>query len=91
MATQLQIYSICLSPFFFIWTLMYFDVLPTYYNKKIMLVGMPLSFLAVFCLYAAFLLVYGVLTFNDCSEAREELICEIIEAKEDLRRRKIIE
>lgn len=41
-------------------------------------------------IYAVCSVLYGVATFNDCSQAREELIKEIEEAKQDLRERKVI-
>lgn len=91
MATQLQKYLLFISPFLLLWVLMYFNIVPTYYDKKTVLISAPLLSIAALGLYAAYLVIYGVLTFNDCYEAREELIRDIAEAKEDLRRRKIIE
>lgn len=91
MATQLQIYSTFLSPFLLLWILMYLDILPTFYDKTTVLVGGPLCAVLALGMYAAGSVLYGVATFNDCAEAREELVREVIEAKKDLRRRKIID
>lgn len=38
-----------------------------------------------------FSIVHGVATFNDCADARKELIEEIKEARADLKKRKIID
>ncbi|KJH41096.1 Dolichol-phosphate mannosyltransferase subunit 3 [Dictyocaulus viviparus] len=40
--------------------------------------------------YASLSVVHGVVTFNDCPSAKEELLREIQEARDDLKRRKII-
>ncbi|CAI2350718.1 unnamed protein product [Caenorhabditis sp. 36 PRJEB53466] len=42
-------------------------------------------------IYAVFNVVSGVATFNDCSAAKEELLREIKEAREELKQKKIIE
>ena len=45
----------------------------------------------LFQFYAVFSVVHGVLTFNDCADARAELVNEIKEARADLQKRKIID
>ncbi|RCN50233.1 Dolichol-phosphate mannosyltransferase subunit 3 [Ancylostoma caninum] len=40
--------------------------------------------------YAVVSVVHGVLTFNDCPAAKDELLQEIKEAREDLKKRKVI-
>jgi len=50
----------------------------------------PILVIASFGLYALCSVLYGVFTFNDCPEAREELVNEIKQAKVELRKRNII-
>ncbi|KAL6739618.1 hypothetical protein Aduo_013052 [Ancylostoma duodenale] len=40
--------------------------------------------------YAVASVVHGVFTFNDCPAAKEELLQEIKEAREDLKKRRVI-
>ncbi|EYC40393.1 hypothetical protein Y032_0614g683 [Ancylostoma ceylanicum] len=44
----------------------------------------------VLYVYAIASVVHGVLTFNDCPAAKEELLQEIKEAREDLKKRKVL-
>ncbi|KAK5978691.1 Dolichol-phosphate mannosyltransferase subunit 3, partial [Trichostrongylus colubriformis] len=50
----------------------------------------PIYAVLLLGIYAASSVVYGVATFNDCPSAKDELVKEIKEAQEDLRKRKII-
>ncbi|ETN68348.1 Dolichol-phosphate mannosyltransferase subunit 3 [Necator americanus] len=50
----------------------------------------PIYAVLLLGIYAMASVVHGVLTFNDCQAAREELVKEIKEAREDLKKRKII-
>ncbi|CAB3410050.1 unnamed protein product [Caenorhabditis bovis] len=51
----------------------------------------PIFAVIMLGIYAVGSVVYGVATFNDCAEAREELIQEIKEAREDLKKRKVLD
>lgn len=52
-------------------------------NMNLILVS-PLIFIVLFGLYAVFVVLYRVFTFNNCEEAAKELQAEILEAKKDL-------
>ncbi|CAG9566381.1 unnamed protein product [Danaus chrysippus] len=52
-------------------------------NMKLIMIS-PIIFIILFGLYAVTVVLYRVLTFNDCKEAAEELQKEIIMAKKDL-------
>lgn len=47
----------------------------------------PLGLVVLFGLWALTVIVYRVITFNDCQEAAEELQQQIKEAKEDLKKK----
>ena len=47
----------------------------------------PLVLLVFFGIYSVLVICYRVVTFNDCPEAAEELQKQIVEAKEDLKKR----
>ncbi len=47
----------------------------------------PLGLAVMFALYAAFVVIYRTLTFNDCPEAADELQKQIKEAKADLKKK----
>lgn len=47
----------------------------------------PIYFLILFGLYSVSVILFRVLTFNNCEEAAKELQREIIEAKKDLHER----
>jgi len=47
----------------------------------------PLLLLVLFGIYSVFVICYRVATFNDCPEAADELQKQIIEAKEDLKKK----
>ncbi|XP_054289590.1 dolichol-phosphate mannosyltransferase subunit 3-like [Macrosteles quadrilineatus] len=51
------------------------------------IVALPVLLAGVFGIYAASVVLWRVYTFNDCDDAAKELQKQIIEAKEDLRRR----
>lgn len=50
----------------------------------------PLIYLFLFALYAAFNIIYGVLTFNDCEDAKKKLFVEIKEAREFMKKKGVI-
>lgn len=60
-------------------------------NRISLLIYSPLIIVGTIGVYAITAVIYGVTTFNDCQQAKEDLMEEIVEAKSDLRRRKIIE
>lgn len=92
MATQLQLYVLYALPAIFTWLLVFFNFLPTLgVYRSTLLIGGPLLAVAALAVYAVSWVLYGVATFNDCGDARTELVAEIKEAKEDLRRRKVID
>ncbi|KAL0962553.1 hypothetical protein UPYG_G00341650 [Umbra pygmaea] len=71
------------------WALMTFDLLdlkiPGTYREVAW--PMPVYLLVVFGCYSLATVGYRVATFNDCEEASIELQAQIMEAKEDLRRK----
>ncbi|CAJ0602715.1 unnamed protein product [Cylicocyclus nassatus] len=50
----------------------------------------PIYAVLLLGVYALTSVVHGVMTFNDCRDAKEELVREIKEAREDLKKKKII-
>ncbi|KAE9421047.1 hypothetical protein Angca_008794 [Angiostrongylus cantonensis] len=50
----------------------------------------PIYAVLLLAVYALISVVYGVATFNDCPLAKEELLKEIKEARDDLKQRKVI-
>uniref|UniRef100_A0A915PXP5 Dolichol-phosphate mannosyltransferase subunit 3 n=1 Tax=Setaria digitata TaxID=48799 RepID=A0A915PXP5_9BILA len=94
MVSQLVIYSLHITPLIAVWIALLYDWLPythhftrKYYHSILYL---PLYAIFLFGIYAVFNVLYGVATFNDCPEAREELKKEIDDAKADLRKRNVI-
>lgn len=77
-----------------IWIALLYDWLPYTYNftKKYYDSILYFPIYVIFSLGIYFLcnVIYGVATFNDCPETREELKKEIEDAKMDLKRRNII-
>ena len=47
----------------------------------------PLLLLIVFGIYSLLVICYRVVNFNDCPEAADELQKQIVEAKEDLKKK----
>ena len=47
----------------------------------------PVLLLILFGIYSVLVICYRVVTFNDCPEAAEELQKQIVEAKEDLKKK----
>lgn len=94
MVSQIVIYSLHVAPLIAIWFALLHDWLPYTHNftQKYyeLILYLPIYAIISLGIYATCSVIYGVATFNDCSEAREELKREIDDAKEDLRRRKII-
>ncbi|RWS31871.1 dolichol-phosphate mannosyltransferase subunit-like protein, partial [Leptotrombidium deliense] len=56
-------------------------------NVKFHVLFAPLYALIIFGLICLILLLYRVFTFNNCSEAYNELKQQIVEAREDLKRK----
>ncbi|KAG8250431.1 dolichol-phosphate mannosyltransferase subunit 3 [Homalodisca vitripennis] len=48
---------------------------------------LPVIVVGVFGIYAAFVVLWRVYTFNDCEDAAKELQQQILEAKDDLRKK----
>ena len=96
MATQLTLFIFRILPFFTFWLILLvkpslFYSMPWLVEQRIqLLIYSPLVLLASLGIYAALTVIYGVATFNDCKQARESLIAEVAEAKEDLMKRGII-
>lgn len=94
MVSQAVIYSLHFAPLFAIWIALLYDWLPYTHDftRKYYEFILYLPVYAIFLLgiYAICNVLYGVVTFNDCAEAREELKKEIADAKADLRRRNVI-
>jgi len=98
MATQLQHFALTALIFIIPWLCICFNAVPAGISSLLHLnshrlewtVGAPVVVLAALGFYAMGSVIYGVYTFNDCPEARRELIGEIEEAKRDLRRRRVI-
>lgn len=71
------------------WGLLTFDVLdlqlPQAYREVVW--PMPVYLLVVFGCYSLATVGYRVATFNDCEEAAKELQSQIIEAREDLKKK----
>uniref|UniRef100_A0A1I7TX76 Dolichol-phosphate mannosyltransferase subunit 3 n=1 Tax=Caenorhabditis tropicalis TaxID=1561998 RepID=A0A1I7TX76_9PELO len=95
MASQLVIYSAHVVLFVLVWLLAYLEVVPvvSYLPECAHNIVYYAPVFAVFILaiYAAFNVVYGVATFNDCAEARSDLLREIQEARGELKQKKIID
>ncbi|XP_077295832.1 dolichyl-phosphate mannosyltransferase subunit 3 [Arctopsyche grandis] len=47
----------------------------------------PIIFVILFGLYAVFVVLYRVFTFNDCEYAAKELQGQIVQAREDLKQK----
>lgn len=94
MVSQLIIYSLHVTPLIAIWVALLNDWLPYTHNftRKYyeLILYLPVYAIILLGIYATCNVFYGVATFNDCPEAREELKKEIDDAKEDLRKRKVI-
>ncbi|CAA94605.1 putative dolichol-phosphate mannosyltransferase subunit 3 [Caenorhabditis elegans] len=95
MVSQLVTYSAHVILFVLVWLLAYTDVVPvlSYLPECLHCLVNYAPFFAVLFLgiYAVFNVVYGVATFNDCAEAKVELLGEIKEAREELKRKRIID
>lgn len=90
MATQLTIYLTILTPLLLIWSYSLYATNSTNNKNFNIILSLPFVGIITLGIYALGSVINGVTKFNDCREAREELIQEIQEAKEDLRKRKII-
>ena len=61
------------------------NILSTDFYHPILTFWWPVGLVLVFGLACLFVIVYRVITFNDCEEASKELQQQIEEAKEDLK------
>ena len=78
-------------PFCLAWLAIFLELISTTEARKYMfLVGSPLCLIVSVGIYAFVSVTWGLWSFNDCAEARSELLEEIHEAKIDLRKRKIL-
>ena len=57
------------------------------HKHEILVLALPIILIGLFGIYAVFVVLYRVFTFNNCEEAAEELTKQIKEAKEDLKRK----
>nr|CDJ93013.1 Dolichol-phosphate mannosyltransferase subunit 3 domain containing protein [Haemonchus contortus] len=96
MVSQAVLYAGHILPFVLLWLGCVTDFIPI---KKIgpdcdcfrhLLLYAPIYAVIFLGIYALTSVIYGVATFNDCPGAKEELMREIKEAQDDLRKRKII-
>ncbi|CAI5449658.1 unnamed protein product [Caenorhabditis angaria] len=95
MASQLFLYLAHVIPFATLWILSVFEVIPTFsylpdFTHHFVLFA-PIYTVLLLGFYAIFSVIHGVSTFNDCNDAKQELVQEIKEAREDLKKRKIID
>ncbi|VDO48372.1 unnamed protein product [Haemonchus placei] len=94
MVSQAVLYAGHILPFVLLWLGCVTDFIPI---KKIgpdcdcfrhiLVINFKFFFIQIYALTSV---IYGVATFNDCPGAKEELMQEIKEAQDDLRKRKII-
>lgn len=87
--TKLLEWISVLSAFFAVWYSLIGGYVkhPFIDNNMTLILVSPILFVILFGLYAVTVILYRVLTFNNCEEAAKELQAEIIEAKNDLRDR----
>lgn len=103
MAPQALIYTLHVLPFAALWIaavrdwLPILDLTPESGRHFILFVRFlireicqaPVYVVVFLGIYAVCSVLYGVATFNDCPQARAELVTEIEHAKVDLRKRKV--
>ncbi|CAI4223804.1 unnamed protein product [Auanema sp. JU1783] len=93
MASQLFIYVSHVVPFFILWIALLFPLskyeLPWFWLQHV-LQFLPVYAVLLLGVYAAGSVIHGVATFNDCVAARNELVVEIKEARDELIKKKII-
>ncbi|OZC11434.1 Dolichol-phosphate mannosyltransferase subunit 3 [Onchocerca flexuosa] len=94
MVSQLVTYTLHIIPVVVVWAAMLYGWFPyasdftrKYHQHILYFPVYAVFFLGIFAICNV---LYGVATFNDCPEAREELKKEIDDAKADLKRRNII-
>ncbi|CAD6196155.1 unnamed protein product [Caenorhabditis auriculariae] len=95
MVSQLVTYLGHAFPLLSFWLMAVYDVFSVLsYIPKFLLhfvLYAPIYAIIGLGIYALFSVVYGVSKFNDCPEARKELVEEIKEARTDLKKRKVID
>ncbi|CAL2040634.1 hypothetical protein CAEBREN_04437 [Caenorhabditis brenneri] len=95
MATQLVIYSAHVILLVLLWLLAYTEVVPlvSYLPEyaRCLVNYAPIIAVILLGLYAAATVIHGVCTFNDCANAKAELLAEIQEARKELKQKKIID
>ncbi|CEF71223.1 Dolichol-phosphate mannosyltransferase subunit 3 family-containing protein [Strongyloides ratti] len=92
MATQLALSSCVLFPLLLCWIGLLNEWIPLINQNlpQIIVKNLkyaPLYVIFIFTLYALTSLFIGVVTFSDCKEAKIELMNEVNQAKEELRKR----
>uniref|UniRef100_A0A0K0ELX9 Dolichol-phosphate mannosyltransferase subunit 3 n=1 Tax=Strongyloides stercoralis TaxID=6248 RepID=A0A0K0ELX9_STRER len=95
MATQLALFASLILPVFISWLGLYNEWVPEINRRLPMyfintLGYIPFVVIGGLGMYAIFSIVYGVATFNDCKNAQKELMDEVLEAKNELKKRNII-
>uniref|UniRef100_A0A0K0EIM1 Dolichol-phosphate mannosyltransferase subunit 3 n=1 Tax=Strongyloides stercoralis TaxID=6248 RepID=A0A0K0EIM1_STRER len=96
MATQLVLSSCILLPLFLCWIGLLNEWIPLI-NRNLPTIIIenikyaPLYVIFIFAVYALTSLFIGVVTFSDCKEAKIELMNEVNQTKEELRKLKILE
>uniref|UniRef100_A0A1I7XSN3 Dolichol-phosphate mannosyltransferase subunit 3 n=1 Tax=Heterorhabditis bacteriophora TaxID=37862 RepID=A0A1I7XSN3_HETBA len=94
MVSQAAIYFFHIFPAILLWFLSVMEFIPVLkYGPEFMhhyILYAPLYATLLLAVYAICSIIYAVATFNDCAAAKAELIQEIKEAREDLKKRNII-
>lgn len=95
MVSQLASYTIHITPLLVLWAALLNDWLPGTHDFSSrhyhLILRAPLYVVVMLGIYAVGSITYGVVTFNDCPGAREELVREIKEAEMELKKKKVIE
>ncbi|XP_064486761.1 dolichol-phosphate mannosyltransferase subunit 3-like [Ornithodoros turicata] len=85
--TKLMQWLLGLSTFVAVWSMLLSGRITdtTSYRYHVWL--LPVYFCVAFGVYAASVVLYRVFSFNNCEEAAQELKGQIVEARNDLKRR----
>ncbi|XP_034255888.1 dolichol-phosphate mannosyltransferase subunit 3 [Thrips palmi] len=86
--TKLMQWALAFAAFTGLWaTLVANAAQPENYlhNHELLVLALPVILIGLFGLYAVFIILYRVFTFNDCEEAAAELNKQIKEARKDLK------
>lgn len=78
MATQLSLFAFYMAPLVLAWLSLALELGPLSelagHHRSVLLLLAPLVLVVLLGLYALLSVLYGVATFNDCAQARNELI-----------------